>query len=153
MLQPRRSSEDSVSLEDLLPTLLEEGLNIELEVTGASMAPFIRDHDVVVLGPFEPQTLGLGDVVVFQRADQRWILHRVVRLASDRVLIRGDAAVEDDGWILRRDLKARLQRIERYGRRVHLGLGYERAIIAWLSEQGLLAPGLRPLRWLLRRLG
>ena len=49
------------------------------------------------------------------------------------------------------DLLTRLLTVERDGRRVRLGLGPERALLALLSRWGLLAPLLRPVLLLLRR--
>ncbi len=137
--------------EALLFELLEEGMEVEIPMTGDSMSPFIRDFDVVTLAPLGRRPLRAGDVVAFRRSDGGMVVHRVVALAPERVLTRGDAAPRSDGWIDRGRIVGRVSGLSRGGRRVRLGLGPERVVIAFLSRLGFLAPAMRPLRWLLRR--
>ncbi|MEM7583368.1 MAG: S24/S26 family peptidase [Acidobacteriota bacterium] len=142
----------STSAERLLLDFLADGMVAQIVVTGTSMAPFIRERDLVTLEPIAGQPIGLGDVVAFERPGGRLILHRVVALTEHRVQTRGDAATEADEWTELSRLSGRLIAIERAGRPRHLGLGGERAALARLSALGLLAPVLRPLRWLQRNM-
>ena len=139
--------------EALVIELLSEGLSAEIPVTGSSMAPCIRAYDVVSMVPTADRTLRRGDIVAFPRPDGRLVIHRVVDLDGDRILTRGDAAPGDDGWIERQTVVGRVYRVGRRGRLARLGLGPESALFAALSRTGLLAPLLRPFRWLARRSG
>ena len=140
----------SASAEQLVFEFLADGLSVQVPVTGTSMAPFLRQHDLVTLEPITNHQVSVGDIVAFERAGNRLVLHRVTVRAGDRVRTRGDAAPDDDEWLTRQDLRGRLSQISRQGHNIRFGLGRERMLLAWLSRLGLLAPPLRPLRWLLR---
>lgn len=136
--------------EALLHEFLADGLSAAIPVTGASMAPFIRSHDVITLAPLGSRPIHRGDIVAFQRPDGRLVVHRVIGLSSSRILTRGDATSGDDGWIDQEKVIGGVEGIERDGQPVRLGLGRGRSMIAVLSRVGLLLPLLRPLRWLVR---
>ena len=116
------------------------------------MAPFIRDFDVITVVPLgsSPRT---GDVVAFESpADQRLVVHRVVGRRGTELLIQGDnqPGAEDDAVPENRVL-GRVNRVERDGKPVRLGLGTERRAVAFLSRKGLLGVLAGKARALFRR--
>ena len=131
---------------DLARRLLADGLQVELEVTGGSMAPAIRSHDRVVLEPLDPSGVRLGDIVAIEPAPGRMTIHRVVRWSGEDVVTRGDASAWDDDATSLATVLARVTTIRREGRLQRWGLGPERRVIAWASRLGLLAPVC--VRWL-----
>lgn len=137
--------------EPILQDLLAEGLSVEVPVTGTSMSPFIRSGDTITLAPIGRHVSRRGDIVGFPRPDGRLVVHRVIALRDGRVLTRGDAATDEDGWIDAQAITCRVEGIERRSRRLSLGLGIERTIVAALSRAGLLVSLLRPFRWLGRQ--
>ncbi|MCP4656076.1 MAG: hypothetical protein GY856_11740 [bacterium] len=146
---PETPSLESLSpelLSELLGELLEEGLPVELRVTGSSMSPFVRSGDVIVLSPRPAAAIRLGDVVAFLRGEKRLVVHRVVSRRGEGFLTRGDASPRADGRVADGEILGAVDRVTRKGVRVRLGLGAERVAIAWLSHRGLLAAMLRPLR-------
>jgi len=138
---PLSSGLPRAALAELLQGLLSEGRAVELPVSGSSMEPFLRSRDVVTLRPRE--SARFGDVVALLAPGPRLLVHRVV---GPGLTTRGDAAGAADARLPGRELLGRVERVERGGRRLRLGLGPERLLIAALSRRGLLAP-------LLRRLG
>ena len=69
--------------------LLDEGESVGLRVKGYSMLPFIvGERDSVVLGKVE--ALKVGDIVLAHLADGRYVLHRILSLADERVTLMGD---------------------------------------------------------------
>lgn len=138
-------------LHDLLHRLLDEGLAVELRVTGASMSPFIRGGDLLTLTPKGRRTVRPGDVVAFLADGQSLVIHRVVAAEGETVRTRGDALGRGDRPLAAAEVLAIVAGVERRGRRVRLGLGPERALVAWLSRLGFLAPLLRPWRRLASR--
>ena len=127
------------------------------------MTPFIRDGDVITIAPVQPSnrgphvttsspvlpgaksggmTCGIGQVVAFvSPVNQRLVVHRIIGRHESRFLIQGDSltglvvdTVRPD------DILGRVVRVERSRKRVWLGLGPERHLIAALSRAGLLLP-------------
>ena len=137
------------------------------------MSPFIRDGDVITVAPVLPpdrnprtpktssvppngepvvRACGIGQVVAFVAPEnQRLVVHRIIGRHESRFLIQGDNlsglvadAVRPD------DILGRVVRVERGRKRVWLGLGPERHVIAVLSRAGLLLPVLLRARVLTR---
>jgi len=135
---------------ELLDAVLAKGSDCRFQAQGHSMAPFIKDGDVVTISPL-PSSPGIGQVVASLHPETRRLaIHRVVGKKADAYLIKGDNASEADGLVRRENILGSVKRVERKGRKVSLCLGPERFIIAFLSRRGLLSPLLLPLRKLLR---
>lgn len=135
---------------ELLRQLLDDGLSVRLKVTGSSMSPFVRSGDLVTLAPPGDHPIRRGDVVGVLVGHRWLVIHRVVAAAPESLVTRGDALGRPDEAVSRGAIVARLARVERRGRRIRLGLGPERTVIAWLSRRGWLVPWLRPCRRLVR---
>jgi len=139
------------SLIELLKTVLEKGVSVRFQVRGFSMSPFIKDNDIVTLTPLRNQTPGLGDVVAFVLPEtNRLLVHRVIGKKNGTYLFKGDNTLQADGSIAATHLLGRVQRVERDGIRIYLGLGLERIFIALLNRKGFLPRLLVPLRKVIR---
>lgn len=125
---------------ELMRGVLDRGKPFRFRARGWSMAPFIRDGDVITVSAFTHSQPGTGDVVAFIRPGSgSLVVHRVVARGSHSALIQGDNGLEyQDGIIPSENLLGRVTRVERNGHRTWSGLGPERLIIAWLSAAGLL---------------
>jgi len=131
-------------LVELAKDILGKGVDCRLEVKGFSMAPFIKDGDVLTLVPLEGSSPVSGDVVAFFRpGTEKLTIHRVLREEGDSCWIRGDNALQADGLIPKTSILGQVRRVERNGKRVFLGLGPERFLIALLTRTNLLLPVLR----------
>jgi hypothetical protein len=122
----------------LLADLLRAGQSVRLEVTGHSMAPFLRPGDVLTIAPCRGASPSQGEVVAFAPREDRLLVHRLVARREDGLLLRGDAAPQADPLVARADVLGVVTRAERCGQRVRVGLGPERRAVAWLSRIGLL---------------
>ncbi|MCL4531757.1 MAG: hypothetical protein M1582_00955, partial [Actinobacteria bacterium] len=82
------------------------------------------------------------DVVAFVRRETgKVVVHRIVARRGDAWLTKGDNSSEEgDGLFSRGDLLGKVTSVERAGKRVRLGLGSERGLVALLSRSGLLLP-------------
>lgn len=139
------------ALVDLLQAVLNRGAPFRFRAKGFSMSPFIRDGDVVIVSPLAGTSPGLGSVVAFVHPEtERLVVHRVVGKRGDSYLIRGDNAPEEDSLVPEGNILGWVRRVERDGKRVFLGLGPERFLIAFLTRRGLLLPLLLPVWRLLR---
>ncbi len=75
---------------DLMPTvkeLIDEGLEVQLTVSGNSMYPFYKDRETMVTLS-KPIDLKIYDVVLFI-FDGKYYLHRIIKI-KDYVWIKGD---------------------------------------------------------------
>ena len=140
-LQKSALSLSGKALIELMQAVHAKGLPFRFSAGGHSMAPFIRDGDVICVSPLASRAPGLGDVAAFIHPETKLLcMHRVLSVHGDHFLIQGDNMPgEPDGMISREAIVGRVIRVERAGRRVRLGLGPERLLLALLSRCGLLA--------------
>jgi hypothetical protein len=127
----------------LLEGVVARGHRFRMRAGGGSMFPFIRDGDVLSIAPLAGSP-GIGDVLAFKRCPGggmgQLVVHRLVGRTPYGCLLRGDSYPpgHSDGQISPEALLGRVERVERTGRPVRLGLGPERFLIAALSRLGLL---------------
>ncbi|MDW7759908.1 MAG: S24/S26 family peptidase [Acidobacteriota bacterium] len=126
----------------LMRDVLAKGLPFRFRARGLSMAPFVRDGDVITISPTRRSLPGVGRVVAFVSTETgKLVVHRVVARRGTAVFIRGDCVPEHaDGIIPPENLLGQVTRIERNGRKIRLGVGPERYVIAGLSRTRLLIP-------------
>jgi signal peptidase I len=126
---------------ELMQAVHAKELPFRFRAGGHSMAPFIRDGDVICVSPLASRTPRPGDVVAFIHPETRLLcIHRVLSIKEEGFLIRGDNMPErPDGRIPREAIVGRVTRVERAGRKVRLGLGPERLLLALLIRCGGLA--------------
>jgi hypothetical protein len=155
--EPNLLSVSGPALIDLMQPVLAEGRSLRFCAKGWSMAPFVRDGDVICVSPLSQAGPSVGEVVAFIRADTgQLVVHRVIAREGESYAIRGDNTPGmGDGAVRRQNILGRVTSVTRNGREVGLGLGPERRLIALLSRAGWLLPlrdRLAPLfRPLLRR--
>lgn len=130
----------SQALAELMRGTLTKGFSFRFTAKGISMAPFIKDGDVLTMHQQpDGQSLRPGLVVAFVNPQtERLAVHRVIGRSGPRYLIKGDNALENDGFIKKEDILGYVWKIERDGRRISFGLGSERGIILFLSRFNLL---------------
>ncbi len=140
-LDEKQLSVPGPALVELLRTTLAEGGPFRFLAKGFSMDPFIRDDDMITVWPLVDPSPGLGDVVAFiQAKTERLLVHRVIRVKGNSFVIKGDNSAGVDGLIPRANIIGRVKRVERNNKRVFLGFGPERVLIAFLSGLGLMVP-------------
>lgn len=142
-----------LALQEFLRAVLARGASFRFKARGYSMHPFIQDGDVVTVSPKIGGKPRLGEVGAFCHPETRkLVVHRILARRDDGYLFRGDNAAEWDGLISPGDILGRVTRVERNGRGVRLGLGWERLLIAYLCRYNLLQPLLVRARHVLRPL-
>jgi hypothetical protein len=81
-------------LKELTPVIescVAEGSQVVLTVTGNSMRPlFFHRRDQVVLERCDPARLQVGDIPLYRRDRDTFILHRVVGLGASTYVMCGD---------------------------------------------------------------
>src|SRR5215468_9628369 len=88
---------DSQVFEEVVCSLLEQGLTVRFQARGASMSPAIRDGEVVEVTPVIVTKLRKDDIVL-AKSIAGFRLHRIVLAdsAKDLFITRGDRGQQDD---------------------------------------------------------
>jgi hypothetical protein len=140
-LDEKQLSVPGPALIELLRATLVEGTPFRFRARGFSMDPFIRDDDVITVSPLVDHPPGPGDVVAFvQENAERLLVHRVIRVKESSYVIKGDNSAGAYGLIPGSNILGWVKKVERNNKRVFLGFGPERVLIAFLSGLGLMVP-------------
>jgi signal peptidase I len=128
------------ALIDLIKAVLEKEASFRFRAKGFSMSPFVKDGDIITIAPRQKSPVRRGDIVAFVHPlTGKPIVHRVIKKEGAFLRIRGDRLQAEDGLIPESNILGIITEIERAGRRIYLGLGFERYLIALLSERALLS--------------
>lgn len=134
----RRGGELSLSgkaLAELMLSVLGRGVPFRFRIKGISMFPFIKEGDLVTVHGLKKSPLRRGDVIAFLGVrDNKVAVHRIVGKKRGCWVTKGDNNPEADGLIQKDAVLGCVRKTERRGRRVFLGLGPEKFIIAFLSR-------------------
>jgi Peptidase S24-like len=91
------------AFESTLRDLLASGHRARFVATGDSMHPTIRSGDAVEVAPCDASELRRGDIVLASM-ERGLTLHRIVRLSSGGIVMRGDNALHADRAIDPKDV-------------------------------------------------
>ena len=148
-LKELESTGEEDSWAEVLKDKLARETSFRFKTTGHSMYPFIREGDSVVVTSLRSKKIHLGDIVAMVHPTSgRLFIHRIIGKDGTYVITKGDNGACADGRIPGQFIFGSVTGIERNGKRLCLGLGPERALIALLSRK----EWLHPLFWLLRSL-
>ena len=129
------------ALASLMKLVLARGSKFRFRARGSSMHPFIKNDDVLTITPVSLKELKTGDVIAFLRPGSgNPAVHRIVRLSDDVLITKGDNNRETDGSLPEESILGRIELVERRGKKLRLGLGFEKLIIAFLTGHGLWLP-------------
>lgn len=124
-----------------MQAVLARGALFHFRAKGLSMSPFIKNGDSITIAPLSREHPSVGKVVAFiQPETAGLVIHRIIARQGPAFLIQGDnTAGQPDGWVQPQAILGCVIRVERDGRRLYLGLGPERYLVAFLSRNGWLA--------------
>lgn len=109
----------AASLFPLISELFEHGKNSRIAVSGGSMYPFLRDRiDSVEFTKGSFEQLTVGDIVLIQRTDGRYVMHRIYRKKKDCFFMVGDAQQWIEGPLYPEQLLAVVTAIWRKDKRI-----------------------------------
>lgn len=96
-----------------LIALLEDAEAVPLVISGGSMTPFlVHRRDTVYLSKAD-RPLKRGDMVLYQRDNGRYVLHRVLRADGDAFTMIGDAQTQPEPGIRRDQIRAVVTAVRR----------------------------------------
>ncbi len=120
----------------LAGAVLGRGFSLRFQAKGSSMAPFIRDGDVLTLAPKGGKPPRRGDIVAFVNpSDGKLAVHRIIAFRRGEATIKGDNVPAPDGTFPEGSILGFVRRVERDGRVVRPGLGLAGRVIAMLSAR------------------
>jgi GNAT superfamily N-acetyltransferase len=122
---------------DLSAEILRQGGSFQFRAHGSSMAPFIRDGDLLTMAPCDPADLAVGDVTLYRTHRDRVVAHRIVAKSVQRgqwtLVTQGDARLHPDSPVPGDRLLGRIVRIQRGDRIYHVDRGpWRLAARLWL---------------------
>jgi L-amino acid N-acyltransferase YncA len=126
-----------VKLDMLRKSLMTTPMSLHL--SGMSMFPAIRAGDRCRVVAVDPETVGVGDIILATR-DQRLFAHRVVAIEAGpprRWIIKGDTMLWPDPPVTEDDLLGQVIGVERRGRVIDLRAPVRRkfgAVMSAVSE-------------------
>lgn len=136
---------------EILRAVLQKGAPVRFQVQGFSMSPFIKNKDAVTLSPLKRKKPGLGHIIAFVQEETGGLcIHRVVGKKRDSYVTKGDNVFEMTECVPGENVLGFVTGVERAGRKVLLGLGPERWLIAFLGCRWLFFCRLFPLWKILR---
>lgn len=140
MLKENEFIISNVVLMDLLEAVTNKRKSLRFKAKGFSMFPFICNSDVVTISPFSNSHIGLGQAVAFIHPQtQELAVHRIIGKKGNDYIIKGDNIFAIDGAVPRENILGYVSIIERKGKKVILGLGWERRLIVFLSRIRLIS--------------
>lgn len=111
-----------VSTHDLIPLIkdeLDNGYKVRFTVSGNSMRPWIVDNrDQVLLTGVDTKRLKLGNIILFQNSNGKYILHRIYKKDNAGYRTIGDAFLTDDGLVLDSQIIGVVEKIYRKGKEI-----------------------------------
>ena len=113
--------------------LVKEGNQVQLLTKGCSMLPFIvGDRDSVLL---RNESVSVGDAVLAEIAPGQYVLHRILRIAGEKVELKGDGNLRGTEFCLLSDIKAKAAAVIRPGGKEIdcTTAGYARKVRFWNS--------------------
>lgn len=125
---------DSQAYLSTLRSLVEEGHEVSMVITGSSMSPFlVHGRDAVYFGkPHRP--LRRGDIVCYRRSDGSFVVHRIYKVTSQGYYLIGDAQTVIEGPLSETQIFALVKKVRRKGQWLEPGcFWWEFFAHTWLS--------------------
>lgn len=135
----------AASIFPLISEIIEHGQNARITVSGNSMYPFLRDSiDSVELTKGSFEQLSRGDIVMIQRSDGYYVMHRIIRRDKACFFMVGDAQQWVEGPLYPKQLVAIVTAIWRKDKRISCSNRWWRLLSGiWLY--------LRPFRYFIMK--
>lgn len=101
---------------------IAEGERVRIRAKGNSMLPFIRNaKDKIILEKLNEQSFQKGRLLLAQLTDGRYVLHRVKKIDSTRILLYGDGNLSTFETCTSTDVIAEATTVIRNGKEITRG--------------------------------
>lgn len=111
-----------VSTENIVPLIKESldcGHKVKFTVSGYSMYPWIaHNRDQVLLARADETGLRLGDIILFQNKNDKYILHRIYKKEAEGYWTIGDSCLYLDEMVHPTEIIGVVEKIYRKGKEI-----------------------------------
>lgn len=112
---------DTGAYVSVLRQLVESGKEVNLRVSGNSMAPFlIHQRDMVYFGPVR-KPIKKGKIVFYQRDNGQFVMHRLYRVRGNSCWMIGDAQTQIEGPLTQDHIFGEITAVSRKGKMIQPG--------------------------------
>lgn len=112
-----RREVDTNAYVDMLRTVIDEGRDVTMLISGGSMAPFlVNQRDSIMFGKPD-RALKRGDMVFYQRDTGQYVMHRIYKVNGDETYdIVGDNQTEIERGVRRDQIFGLVKKVQRKGK-------------------------------------
>lgn len=145
-LNPSEIRLSNQGLTILLKAVLEKDKPFRFCASGHSMSPLIKDGDVLTICALKDRNARIGEVVAYRHpVTDRLLVHRVIRANGRFCSIKADSGKTAIDNVSADQVLGVTTKVERNGRSIRFGLGFERVLISFLTRQNLFIPLVKPI--------
>lgn len=112
---------DTTEYVSMLKELTEQGKEVSLLIAGNSMSPFLIHERDLIYFKKPDRELKKGDMVFFQRATGRFVMHRICKVRAEGFYIVGDAQTDIEGPVKREQIFGLITKVNRKGKWIGSG--------------------------------
>ena len=113
----QRRTVDTQAYVEMLRSLVEEGHEVSMMISGSSMSPFLIHHRDMIYFRQPDRALRRGDMVFYQRENGQYVMHRILRVHPDETYeIIGDNQTEIEYGVRREQIFALITKVKRKGK-------------------------------------
>ena len=118
----------SIKAMQIFLELIKSGEECPLTGTGISMYPFLKDEkDIITMMPVKKNKIRVGDVLLYQRDDGIFVIHRLYKICKDETLwFVGDNLYYLEKNIRFSQLRAKAKYVTRNGETISCEHGFVR---------------------------
>lgn len=115
---------------NLSSEILVRGNKFRFQARGESMAPSIRDGDIIKVEPIGGQQVKWGDVIFYRAGEKRMVAHRVIRKFSRNYkpvyIARGDSNRGKGEEVCLEQILGKVEVVERNGSKIYINHGFNK---------------------------
>ena len=93
-------------LEPLIIETVQKGYTFPMFPKGSSMLPLFREGEDSVILSALPEKINAGDIILYKRENEQYVLHRVMKVKKDTFVMCGDNQAVFEKGITRENMIA-----------------------------------------------
>lgn len=129
-------------LRPLMDEAFRNGQTFSFPINGTSMKPLLHTGDSVKIKDIKDYNIKKGDIILYQRDDESYILHRVRKIKGDNLTMVGDHQTTLEHNVNKDRVIAYAISYKKRGKEAEYNLkGFKYAIYKLLVK-------IRPIRWI-----